>query len=75
MLPVPARVPPQLPVYQRHVAPVVSTPFTVSVELVPKQIPLDVALMPVGSFGCVVTVIATPLLDADVPQLLVEVAE
>ena len=75
MVPVPARVPPQLPVYQRQVAPVVSTPFTVSVELVPKQIPLDVALMPVGSFGCVVTVIATPLLDADVPQLLVEVAE
>jgi hypothetical protein len=69
LVPVPAGVAPQEPVYQCHVAPVVSVPFTVSVAEVPAQT-LWLAVIPVGALGCVVTFTTTALLFADVPQEL-----
>ena len=74
LAPVPTCVPPQLPVRHTHVAPVLSVPFTVSVELVPLQIADGVAVAPVGLLGCNVTFTATALLATDVPQVLVAVA-
>jgi hypothetical protein len=52
--PVPTRVPPQLPVYHFQLAPVPSEPPTsVSVELLPVQMVVGLAVAPVGAVDVV----------------------